>query len=47
MMKAWATELGLDEAISLLELTLGEEKTTDEALTALAVSTVNVAAEVA
>jgi len=46
-MKTWATELGLDEAVSLLELTLGEEKATDEALTALAESTVNMAAEAA
>jgi len=46
-MKTWATELGLDEAVSLLELTLGEEKATDEALTVLAESTVNMAAEAA
>jgi ferritin-like metal-binding protein YciE len=46
-MKTWATELGLDEAVSILNLTLDEEKATDEALTALAESAVNVAAEAA
>ena len=46
-MKAWASELGLVEAVSILELTLGEEKATDEALTQLAESAVNVAAEAA
>lgn len=46
-MKTWASELGLDEAMSLLNLTLGEEKATDEALTQLAESAVNLAAEAA
>jgi len=32
-LKTWAKELGLDEAVSLLEETLQEEKKTDEALT--------------
>ncbi|RVA70397.1 ferritin-like domain-containing protein, partial [Mesorhizobium sp. M7A.F.Ca.US.006.04.2.1] len=44
-LKTWASELGLDEAVSLLNLTLGEEKATDEALTQLAESAVNMAAE--
>lgn len=46
-MSTWASELGLDEAVTLLNLTLGEEKATDEALTKLAESTVNTAAEAA
>ena len=44
-LKTWASELELDEAVSLLNLTLGEEKATDEALTQLAESAVNMAAE--
>ena len=40
-LKTWAKELGLDEAASLLEETLEEEKKTDEALTELAESAVN------
>jgi ferritin-like metal-binding protein YciE len=40
-LKTWAKELGLDEAVSLLEETLQEEKKTDEALTELAESAVN------
>ena len=40
-LKTWANELGLDEAASLLEETLQEEKKTDEALTELAESAVN------
>ncbi|RVC06978.1 ferritin-like domain-containing protein, partial [Mesorhizobium sp. M7A.F.Ca.AU.002.02.1.1] len=44
-LKTWASELGLDEAVSLLNLTLGEEKATDEALTQLAEPAVNMAAE--
>ncbi|MER9644949.1 MULTISPECIES: ferritin-like domain-containing protein [unclassified Mesorhizobium] len=44
-LKTWASELRLDEAVSLLNLTLGEEKATDEALTQLAESAVNMAAE--
>ncbi|MBN9223102.1 MAG: ferritin-like domain-containing protein [Mesorhizobium sp.] len=45
-MKTWASELGLDEAVSLLDLTLGEEKDTDATLTKLAESGVNVVAEI-
>ncbi|MCV3210001.1 ferritin-like domain-containing protein [Mesorhizobium sp. YC-39] len=46
-LRTWASELGLTEAVNLLDLTLGEEKATDEALTELAESAVNVAAEAA
>lgn len=46
-MRTWASELGLTEAVELLDLTLAEEKKTDDALTKLAESTVNVAAEAA
>lgn len=41
----WAKELGMPEAVSLLEATLKEEKATDAALSTLAKSVVNVAAE--
>jgi len=44
-MKAWATQLGLKEVVALLEATLGEESATDEALTGLATSAVNTAAD--
>ena len=44
---AWARELGLQEAVPLLEETLGEEKATDEALTELAETAVNQEAEAA
>ncbi len=37
-LRAWAEELGLDDAIPLIEKTLEEEKATDEALNALAKS---------
>jgi ferritin-like metal-binding protein YciE len=37
----WADELCLDQAVELLEETLQEKKTTDEALTGLAQSAVN------
>lgn len=40
-LKAWAQQLGLDEAVQLLDQTLAEEKATDEKLTALAESDVN------
>ncbi|WP_109671881.1 ferritin-like domain-containing protein [Mesorhizobium loti] len=46
-MRTWAAELGLTEAVNLLDLTLGEEKDTDATLTELAESAVNVAAEAA
>ena len=44
-LKCWAEELGMDDAADLLEQTLNEEKSTDEALTGLAESSVNAAAE--
>jgi ferritin-like metal-binding protein YciE len=40
-LKAWAEQLGLQEAVSLLDETLEEEKKTDEALTELATAAVN------
>jgi ferritin-like metal-binding protein YciE len=46
-LRTWAGELGLNEAVTLLEATLKEEKATDEALTQIAESAVNVAAEAA
>ena len=44
---AWANELGLQEAVPLLEDTLGEEKATDVALTQLAETEINQVAEAA
>jgi ferritin-like metal-binding protein YciE len=44
---AWANELGLSDAASLLETTLEEEKATDEALTELAETAINQEAEAA
>src|SRR3954469_10370327 len=44
---AWAEELGLDEAVSLLEETLEEEEATDEALTEIAKTAINQEAEAA
>ena len=44
---AWAEELGLQDAVSLLQETLEEEKTTDETLTDIAKSAVNQQAEAA
>ncbi len=41
MMIAWAEELGLDDAVSLLEETLEEEEATDEALTEIAKTAIN------
>jgi ferritin-like metal-binding protein YciE len=46
-MVAWARELGLNEAVPLLEATLKEEEATDKALTQLAKSAVNQRAEAA
>jgi ferritin-like metal-binding protein YciE len=46
-LKAWAQELGLNEAVRLLDATLSEEKNTDVALTELAESAVNQHAEAA
>jgi ferritin-like metal-binding protein YciE len=40
-LKAWAEKLGLNDAASLLDETLEEEKNTDEALTELAEAAVN------
>ncbi|MCF3642097.1 ferritin-like domain-containing protein [Rhizobium sp. TRM95111] len=44
-LKAWAEQLGHAEAARLLDATLKEEAKTDEALTALAESVVNAAAQ--
>ena len=44
-LRTWAEELGLDEAAKLLQETLDEEEATDEALTELAETAVNGAAE--
>lgn len=46
-MRTWAEELGLNDAVALLEATLKEEKATDEALTGIATSVVNQQAEAA
>lgn len=40
-LKAWATKLGMEDAASLLDETLQQERKTDKDLTALAVSEVN------
>ena len=44
---AWAEELGLDDAVSLLEETLEEEEATDEALTEIAKTAINQRAQAA
>ena len=44
---AWAEELGLDDAVTLLEETLEEEKATDKALTEIAKTAINQQAEAA
>jgi len=46
-LKTWARELGLNDAVRLLDQTLQEEKKTDAALTAIAESVVNHEAEAA
>lgn len=46
-LKTWAEELGLKEAVKLLETTLGEEKITDQTLTKLAEREVNQHAQAA
>jgi ferritin-like metal-binding protein YciE len=46
-LKTWAGELGMTQAVKLLEQTLQEEKKTDADLTKLAVSLVNAEAEAA
>ncbi|MDB5616136.1 ferritin-like domain-containing protein [Tardiphaga sp.] len=43
-LKTWASELGMKDAVRLLDETLKQEKKTDESLSALAVSAVNLAA---
>jgi ferritin-like metal-binding protein YciE len=44
-LRTWAEQLGLPDAVALLEATLKEEKATDAALTTLAKTIVNVEAE--
>jgi ferritin-like metal-binding protein YciE len=44
-LKTWAEELGMPDAVTLLDATLNEEKATDAALTGLAKSIVNIEAE--
>jgi len=44
-LRTWAEEMGLEDAAKLLQETLDEEEATDQALTKLAESAVNVAAE--
>lgn len=44
-LRTWAEELGLDDAVQLLDATLAEEKMTDKALTSIAKSVVNAEAE--
>jgi ferritin-like metal-binding protein YciE len=46
-LKTWAEELGMDDAVKLLDETLSEEKNTDKTLTQIATSSVNVHAEAA
>jgi len=46
-LKTWAGELGLNDAVRLLDQTLQEEKKTDATLTQIAESTVNQKAEAA
>jgi ferritin-like metal-binding protein YciE len=46
-LKTWAQELGLDQSVAMLNLTLREEKNTDQTLTELAESYVNQHAEAA
>ena len=46
-LKAWAEELGFDDAAELLQETLDEEEATDEALTEIAKSAINQQAEAA
>ena len=44
-LKCWAGELGMADAVKLIDETLEEEKMTDHALTALAEAKVNISAE--
>jgi ferritin-like metal-binding protein YciE len=46
-LKTWAEELGMSEAVELLDATLKEEKMTDKALSEMAMSSVNQHAEAA
>ena len=46
-LRTWASELGLDQAVKLLDATLAEEKNTDQALSKLAESEVNQHAQTA
>lgn len=46
-LRTWAEELGLDEAVDLLQATLNEEEATDLALSELAKTAVNQEAQVA
>jgi ferritin-like metal-binding protein YciE len=46
-LKCWASELGYNDAVKLLDATLSEEKKTDAALTQLAESEVNMHAQTA
>jgi ferritin-like metal-binding protein YciE len=46
-LRTWANELGLRDAVQLLERTLAEEKKTDETLTEIAETAVNQQAEAA
>ena len=46
-LRTWAEELGLEEAVSLLEETLEEEEATDQALTKIAETVVNQEAQAA
>jgi ferritin-like metal-binding protein YciE len=43
-LKTWAQQLGLREAVQLLDANLAEEKKTDELLTKLATASVNLKA---
>ena len=43
-LRAWAQQLGMGEAVQLLETTLGEEESTDELLSELAEEVINPAA---
>jgi ferritin-like metal-binding protein YciE len=44
-LRTWAEELGMPDAVALLDATLKEEKATDAALTTIAKSVVNISAE--
>jgi ferritin-like metal-binding protein YciE len=46
-LRTWAEELGLDDAAALLQATLDEEETTDQALTKIAETAVNRQADAA